>query len=95
MLTLIPCILGSVSITDQRSQYVSDRYQQLLSDNGFICSMIRKGNCWDNAAAESFFHTLKTELIHHEDASGRRKKRIGQFLSISKRFITVRERTRL
>ena len=29
--------------------------------------MIRKGNCWDNAVAESFFHTLKTELIHHED----------------------------
>jgi len=45
----------------------SDRYQQLLSDNGFICSMGRKGNCWDNAVAESFFHTLKTELIHHGD----------------------------
>ena len=50
-----------------RSQYASDRYQQLLSDNGFICSMSRKGNCWDNAVAESFFHTLKAELIHHED----------------------------
>ena len=48
------------------SQYVSDRYQQLLSDNGLLYSMSRKGNCWDNAVAESFFHTLKTELIHHE-----------------------------
>ncbi len=37
-----------------------------LEENGIIQSMSRKGNCWDNAVAESFFHTLKTELTHHE-----------------------------
>ena len=39
----------------------------MLAENGIECSMSRKGNCWDNAVAESFFHTLKTELVHHED----------------------------
>ena len=39
----------------------------MLIDNGIDCSMSRKGNCWDNAVAESFFHSLKTELVHHED----------------------------
>lgn len=58
---------GLLVHSDRGSQYVSDRYQKLLNDNGFTCSMSRKGNCWDNAVAESFFHTLKTELIHHED----------------------------
>lgn len=60
-------LAGLLVHSDRGNQYASDRYQQLLSDNGFICSMSRKGNCWDNAVAESFFHTLKTELIHHED----------------------------
>ena len=60
-------LAGLLVHSDRGSQYASDRYQQLLSDNGFICSMSRKGNCWDNAVAESFFHTPKTELIHHED----------------------------
>ena len=60
-------LAGLLVHSDRGSQYASDRYQQLLSDNGFICSMSRKGDCWDNAVAESFFHTLKTELIHHED----------------------------
>ncbi len=58
---------GLLVHSDRGSQYVSDRYQKLLNDNDFTCSMSRKGNCWDNAVAESFFHTLKTELTHHED----------------------------
>jgi transposase InsO family protein len=49
--------------SDQGRQYCSDDYQKLLRENNFICSMSRKGNCWDNAVAESFFHTLKTELV--------------------------------
>ena len=48
-------LAGLLVHSDRGSQYASDRYQQLLSDNGFICSMSRKGNCWDNAVAESFF----------------------------------------
>ena len=58
---------GLLVHSDRGSQYVSESYQKLLKDNGFICSMSRKGNCWDNAVAESFFHTLKVELVHHED----------------------------
>ena len=49
------------------SQYCSKEYQNMLDRHGIICSMSRKGNCWDNAPMESFFHTLKTELIHHRD----------------------------
>ena len=49
--------------SDQGSQYASELYQETLKANGVICSMSRRGNCWDNAPAESFFHRLKTELI--------------------------------
>lgn len=52
--------------SDRGSQYASDKYQQLLRDNRIRCSMSRKGDCWDNAATESFFHTLKTEWVYHE-----------------------------
>jgi len=52
--------------SDRGSQYASDNFQKLLREHGIDCSMSRKGNCWDNAAMESFFHSLKTECIHHE-----------------------------
>ena len=52
--------------SDRGSQYASENYQQLLRDNRIECSMSRSGDCWDNAAMESFFHTLKTECVHHE-----------------------------
>ena len=58
---------GLLVHSDRGSQYVSGSYQKLLSDNDFVCSMSRKGCCWDNAVAESFFHTLKTELVYQED----------------------------
>ena len=51
--------------TDRGSQYASDSHRELLQEHGIIQSMSRKGNCWDNAVAISFFHTLKTELTHH------------------------------
>lgn len=53
--------------SDQGSTYASGTYQQLLKDHHLICSMSRKGECLDNAVAESFFGTLKTELVDHED----------------------------
>lgn len=52
--------------SDRGSQYASDNFQLLLHEHGINCSMSRKGNCWDNAAMESFFHTLKTECTYHE-----------------------------
>lgn len=53
--------------SDRGSQYASADYRRLLNANGIECSMSRRGNCWDNAVVESFFATLKTELIHHAD----------------------------
>jgi transposase InsO family protein len=58
---------GLIMHTDRGSQYGADSYQQLLMQHGIQPSMSRKGNCWDNAVAESFLHTLKTELIYVED----------------------------
>lgn len=57
---------GLIWHTDRGSQYASYSHKDLLVQNGIIQSMSRKGNCWDNAVAESFFHTLKTELVYHE-----------------------------
>jgi transposase InsO family protein len=54
---------GLVHHSDRGTQYASADYQQLLEDHGLVCSMSRRGNCWDNAVAESFFSTLKTELV--------------------------------
>lgn len=53
--------------SDRGSQYASEHYQRLLAKHGITCSMSRRGNCYDNAPMESFFATLKKELVHHED----------------------------
>ena len=58
---------GLVHHSDRGSQYASGDYQAMLAAEGMVCSMSRRGNCWDNAVAESFFATLKVELVH--DAS--------------------------
>ena len=57
---------GLIWHTDRGSQYASKAHRALLSQHGILQSMSRKGDCWDNAVAESFFHTLKTELVFHE-----------------------------
>lgn len=56
---------GLIVHSDRGSQYASKKYRKQLVANDFVCSMSRRGNCWDNAPAESFFRTLKTELVHH------------------------------
>ncbi len=56
---------GLIFHSDRGIQYASTAHKQLLKEYGFVQSMSRKGNCWDNAVAESFFHSLKTELTHH------------------------------
>jgi transposase InsO family protein len=55
---------GLLLHSDRGSQYASDYYQALLGKRGILCSMSRKGNCWDNAVMESFYRTLKVELIY-------------------------------
>jgi putative transposase len=60
----IPAQSGLVFHSDRGSQYASSDYRTALERAGITCSMSRKGNCWDNAVAESFFGTLKTEFVH-------------------------------
>ena len=55
---------GLLHHSDRGSQYASGDYQQVLAQHGIVGSMSRRGNCWDNAVAESFFATLKVELVH-------------------------------
>jgi putative transposase len=54
---------GLLIHSDRGSQYASHEYQNLLKKHGLICSMSRKGNCWDNAAMERFFLNLKMERV--------------------------------
>jgi putative transposase len=54
---------GLLHHSDRGSQYACEMFQDLLNDNGIICSMSRKGDCWDNACMESFFGSFKTEWI--------------------------------
>ena len=54
---------GLLHHTDRGSQYAANDYRAMLNERGLIGSMSRRGNCWDNAVAESFFATLKAELI--------------------------------
>ena len=56
---------GLLHHSDRGSQYAATSYQQLLATHGITASMSRTGNCWDNACVESFFGTLKRELIYH------------------------------
>lgn len=53
---------GLVQHSDRGTQYAGRAYQQLLAEHDIVCSMSRRGNCWDNACVESFFSTLKREL---------------------------------
>lgn len=57
---------GVIVHSDRGSQYCSKEHRKLLADNGLLCSMSAKGNCYDNAAMESWNHSLKVEAIHGE-----------------------------
>ena len=66
---------GLLHHSDRGSQYASHEYQDALRQRGIVCSMSRRGNCWDNAVAESFFSTLKIELVHQEEYPSRMQAR--------------------
>lgn len=70
--------------TDRGSQYASISHREILKNHGVTQSMSRKGNCWDNAVSESFFHTLKTELTHHLNFQTREeaKKAIFEYIEV-------------
>jgi len=70
---------GVIVHSDRGSQYCSNQYQALLAKHEMLCSMSGKGNCYDNAGAESFFHTLKVEMIHGENFATREAMRRAVF----------------
>ncbi len=70
---------GLIHHSDRGSQYASGDFQSLLVKYGAICSMSRKGNCWDNAAAESFFALLKRSLVFHNQYQTRAEARQSIF----------------
>lgn len=70
---------GVLVHSDRGSQYCSNDYQRLIKDHRLICSMSGKGDCWDNAVAESFFHSLKVELIRDERFRTREQMRHAVF----------------
>lgn len=70
---------GLVHHSDRGGQYLSAAYQHLLDARGAICSMSRPGSCLDNAVAESFFHTLKTELVYQQPYRTREEARLAIF----------------
>ena len=57
---------GLLHHSDRGVQYACEDYQHRLAQQGLLCSMSRRGNCWDNAMMESFFATLKSELVNHQ-----------------------------
>src|SRR5262249_18888496 len=70
---------GLLSHSDRGSQYASEHYQLLLARHGIVCSMSRQADCWDNAPMESFFASLKKELVHGADFATRAKARAAIF----------------
>ena len=68
---------GLIWHTDRGSQYASDSHRLLIDQHQIKQSMSRKGDCWDNAVSESFFHSLKTELVHHEKYKTREEARLS------------------
>jgi len=84
-----------IAHSDRGVQYASEHYQRLLKEHGITCSMSRKGNCWDNAPMESFFATLKKELVHHERYQNRSEARHSLFEYIEVFYNRVRRHSAL
>jgi len=81
---------GLLHHSDRGSQYASAAYQTILKRHQMCCSMSRTGNCWDNAVMESFFHTLKTELVQHRRYHTREQARLDIFEYIEAFYNRIR-----
>ena len=75
---------GLILHSDRGSQYAGNNFKAILAQHKFVGSMSHKGDCWDNAVAESFFHTLKVELIHRNKFKTRddAKRRIFEYVEM-------------
>ena len=86
---------GLVAHSDRGSQYASEHYRRRLREERIECSMSRRGNCWDNAAMESFFASLKKELVHDEDYATRDEAKASIFEYIEAFYNRVRRHSSL
>jgi putative transposase len=86
---------GLLAHSDRGSQYASDHYQRLLSGHGIECSMSGVGQCWDNAPVESFFASLKKELVHDERYTTREQARASIFEYVECFYNRVRRHSSL
>jgi transposase InsO family protein len=84
-----------VAHSDRGSQYASEHYQGLLASHGITCSMSRRANCWDDAPMESFFASLKKELVHDEDYATRDEARSSIFEYIEVFYNRIRRHSSL
>lgn len=88
-------VTGLLHHTDQGSPYASADYQAVLNSHGIVCSMSRRGNCWDNAVSEAFFSTLKSDVdledpnLTPELASVRVEDYIDNFYNTERRHSTI------
>jgi putative transposase len=74
--------IGLLHHSDQGCTYASEDYQILLAARGIVCSMSRRGNCYDNAVMESFFSTVKSELGEHFDSHGEAKMELFNYIEV-------------
>ncbi len=81
---------GLLAHSDRGSQYASEHYQGLLARHGIACSMSRVAQCWDNAPVESFFASLKRELVHHERYTTRQEAKASIFEYVEAFYNRVR-----
>jgi len=81
---------GLIHHSDRGVQYAAKPFQEMLQEHGIVCSMSRKGNCYDNAVQESFYHSLKTEVVHHERYRTRAEARASIFEYIESFYNRVR-----
>ena len=84
-----------VAHSDRGSQYASEHYRRRLKEERIKCSMSRRGDCWDNAPMESFFASLKKELVHDEDYVTREQARASIFEYIEAFYNRVRRHSSL
>ena len=74
--------VGLLHHSDQGCTYASKDYQSLLDARGIVCSMSRRGNCYDNSVMESFFSTVKSELGEHFDSHGDAKMELFDYIEV-------------
>ena len=74
--------VGLLHHSDQGCTYASEDYQTILEARGIVCSMSRRGNCYDNAVMESFFSTVKSELGEHFESHGQAKMEVFDYIEV-------------